>query len=273
MAADNFEYVITLLLASEGGYSDDPDDPGNWTGGKKGKGVLKGTKYGIAANSFPKLDIKNITQAQAKAIYRRQYWDAVRAGDLPHGVDYLVFDLAVNSGVVRAGLILQKALVKLGQKVTVDGHIGDRTIQAVEAVSVSALADAVCDARLAFMRSLKIWPKYKNGWTRRVAEVREIAKAMAFGRSVALLPAQQAKAQGQVAISKTAEGQAVGVATGSAALSGLSEALSTAASTIAPLADALEVAKWVFLGLTVASAGVGLWVAVRKINSPEPAVA
>jgi hypothetical protein len=77
----------------------------------------------------------------------------------------------------------------------------------------------------------------------------------------------------KVAISKTAEGQAVGIASGSAAMSGVSEALSSAASSVAPLADALEVAKWIFLGLTVAAVAVGLWAAIRKINSPEPELA
>ena len=81
-AADFHKVFVNSILPHEGGFTIDRNDPGNWTGGKVGKGKLKGTKYGIAANTYPKLDIKNLTVAQAEAIYKRDYWDAYHFGDL-----------------------------------------------------------------------------------------------------------------------------------------------------------------------------------------------
>jgi hypothetical protein len=66
-----------------------------------GKGVLKGTNFGIAASAFPNLDIPNLTRAQAMAIYREKYWTPIGGDALPAGVDLLAFDIAVNSGVAH----------------------------------------------------------------------------------------------------------------------------------------------------------------------------
>jgi hypothetical protein len=67
----SFDQAFHRLIGHEGGYSDDRRDPGNWTKGKIGAGILKGTKYGLAANTYPNLDIKNLTLAQAKEIYKK----------------------------------------------------------------------------------------------------------------------------------------------------------------------------------------------------------
>ncbi len=83
MSASNFMAVMALVLQHEGGFSADRRDPGNWTGGKVDKGTLKGTKFGIAANSFPTLDIANLTKAQAVDIYRRKYAAPIRSTPCP----------------------------------------------------------------------------------------------------------------------------------------------------------------------------------------------
>lgn len=102
MSASNFAACDKKRRKYEGGMSRDPNDPGNWTGGKVGVGSLLGTKYGIAANSYPNVDIPNLTEAQAAAIFKRDYWDKVAGDQQPVGVDLCVYDIAVNSGAGRA---------------------------------------------------------------------------------------------------------------------------------------------------------------------------
>ena len=99
---DRFPIFIDRLLSHEGGFTDDRRDPGNWTGGKVGAGLLKGTKFGIAANTYPALDIKNLTRAQAVAIYRWDFWERARCDRLPAVVAFQLLDGAVNSGIAQA---------------------------------------------------------------------------------------------------------------------------------------------------------------------------
>lgn len=80
---DNFDHCFAFTVGSEGGYTSDSADKGNWTGGAVGAGVLKGTKYGISAAEYPTLDIANLTQADAETIYRKDYWPGIRAPRCP----------------------------------------------------------------------------------------------------------------------------------------------------------------------------------------------
>ena len=97
-----FEVAVDHVLQVEGGYSDHPDDPGNWSTGRVGEGRLNGTKFGISAATYPFLDIRSLTRAQAKRIYEREYWDAIGADQLEPRLGFLAFDAAVNHGVARA---------------------------------------------------------------------------------------------------------------------------------------------------------------------------
>jgi lysozyme family protein len=173
MAASNFALCMNLILSHEGGYTNAKNDPGNWTGGKIGVGVVKGTKFGIAANTFPHIDIKNLTREQACEIYRKAYWNAIKGDELPAGVDLAVYDFGINSGTSRAIMSLQRAL-----GVADDGRIGPVTLAAAQKADPRKIIKAICDERLAFMKKLKVWPTFKNGWTRRVSETRETALAM-----------------------------------------------------------------------------------------------
>src|SRR5574337_1062858 len=92
-----FSEAFQRLLGNEGSYSDDPADPGNWTGGKVGEGELRGTKYGISAKTYPALDIAHLTAEQAQAIYYADYWMAHKLDQLPDVLRFDVFDGAVNS--------------------------------------------------------------------------------------------------------------------------------------------------------------------------------
>ena len=163
----NFDRAFELLIGHEGGYTNNPNDNGNWTGGQKGKGVLKGTKYGIAANTYPNLDIKNLTLPQAKEIYRRDFWGKVRCDDLPVQLRFQIFDMAVNSGNKRAVMLLQAALGFTGKNV--DGIFGQNTLNAVHQADGNALVLCFSAERLDFYTGLSSWVNFGKGWTRRVA--------------------------------------------------------------------------------------------------------
>lgn len=98
----NFERAFAIVVGEEGGYTCDPDDAGNWTSGVCKAGLLRGTKYGISAKSYPSLDIKNLTLEAAREIYRRDYWAPLGCDARPWGAALCVFDAGVNQGVARA---------------------------------------------------------------------------------------------------------------------------------------------------------------------------
>lgn len=93
-----FEQADAIVAGIEAGFTKIPEDPGNWTGGRPGVGVLKGTKYGIAASAYPNLDIENLTLEQARDIRKRKYWDASKCDSLPWEWALCVYDCAINQG-------------------------------------------------------------------------------------------------------------------------------------------------------------------------------
>lgn len=171
MAQSSYEAALARLLAHEGGYSNHPSDPGG------------PTKFGITIGNYRKYvkpnataaDVKAMTVAQAKPIYRARYWDAQRCDELPSGVDYAVFDYGVNSGIGRSGKVLRRVLSLPGTTST----MSDQVIVAARRADAQALVTAICDERLRFLKSLKTWPVFGKGWGRRVAEVRAASLAMA----------------------------------------------------------------------------------------------
>lgn len=157
----DFDTAFNRLVNHEGGYSDDPKDPGNWTGGRTGSGQLKGTKFGIAANTYGHLDIKNLTLEQAKSIYRTDFWDVV---DSHPAVKFQVFDFAVNSG---SGTAIRKLQAAIG--VADDGHWGPQSAATLKKMDVSDVLMLYLAERLDFMRKLPVWPTYSGGWSARIA--------------------------------------------------------------------------------------------------------
>jgi lysozyme family protein len=153
------------LIGSEGGWSIDHDDPGNWTGGRVGVGTLKGTKYGIAANTYPDLDIKALTLDDARAIYWRDWWLKLGADELPPAVAYQVWQFAVNAGIGTAKRGLQFAV-----GVAQDGQIGPITLAAVRAAPLSDVLLRFNAFVLRHYTSLSTFTTYGRGWTNRVAE-------------------------------------------------------------------------------------------------------
>jgi lysozyme family protein len=160
---DNFDLCLAFTLREEGGYTDDPADPGNWTGGAPGQGALRGTNFGISAAAYPTLDIRNLTADAAAAIYRQDYWSKLQGDALAMPVALVTFDAAVNAGVHRAATWLQQAL-----GVVADGIIGPSTLIALAAADAGAVAQEALVRRLAFLTGLPGWARFGLGWTRRV---------------------------------------------------------------------------------------------------------
>lgn len=156
---------LRRIVGHEGGFTMDPDDPGNWTGGKIGAGKLKGTKYGIAANTYPDVDIAALTLEDAVELYQQDYLRPLQADKYEDGVAYQLLDFAVNSGAGRAIRTLQSLL-----GVTVDGTVGPETLKALAARSEADVVMLLIAERLTFMTGLRNWPQHGKGWARRIAD-------------------------------------------------------------------------------------------------------
>lgn len=170
MTTQGFMKSIPLVLAHEGGYVDHPRDPG----GATNLGITINTLRAYRGRPVTKDDVKNLTRKEAEAIYRKNYWQPIKGDDLPAGLDYAMFDYAVNSGVSRAVKELQR-IVGVKQ----DGVMGVQTLAAVNARGAQDLINALCTRRLAFLKSLRTWPTFGKGWNRRVLGVRGNAMLMA----------------------------------------------------------------------------------------------
>lgn len=120
-----FARAFAAVVGVEGGFTKDPGDPGNWTGGAIGAGELRGTKWGISAAAYPTLDIAALTISAAAALYRPRYWDVIAGDALPVPIGLIAFDCAVNQGPGIAARILQQAL-----GVVADGVVGPVTVAA-----------------------------------------------------------------------------------------------------------------------------------------------
>ena len=166
MAINNWPQCFALVLKNEGGYVDNPADPG----GATNLGCTKATWEAWVGHPVTKDDIKALTPNDVMPLYKAKYWDTIKGDDLPEGVDYAVFDFAINSGPSRAAKALQSVL-----SVTVDGQIGSATLRALETANPREVATAVCEARLAFLQSLPTYGTFGKGWSRRVAEVEQTA--------------------------------------------------------------------------------------------------
>lgn len=159
----NFAASLSHVLKHEGGFVNHPNDPG----GPTNKGITLATFKRYVKRNATVTDLKNLTIDQAGIVYRKQYWDRVKGDDLPSGVDYAVFDFAVNSGPARAAKYLQAVV-----GVTQDGKIGPKTLAAVKRADPQTVIERLCDDRLAFLKRLKTWPTFGRGWSRRIEEVR-----------------------------------------------------------------------------------------------------
>lgn len=152
--SDDFARAFAAVLGHEGGYVNDPHDPGGET------------KFGISKRSYPAEDIARLTIERAQAIYRRDYWDSCRCGEMSWPVALVVFDCAVNQGQLRARRFLQLAL-----RVGVDGVLGPRTMAALVKADAVVVAAEIQAQRMLAYAALPGWGRYGLGWSRRAFAV------------------------------------------------------------------------------------------------------
>jgi lysozyme family protein len=171
---DNFDLCLALMLAHEGGYVHHEKDPGGMTN----LGVTARVWEEWLGRPVSEKEMRALTPTMVKPLYKRKYWDAVRGDELVSGVDYAVFDVAVNSGPGRAIKFLQSCV-----GVDADGGFGPRTLAAVKVAEQDPkrLIELYCAKRLEFLQSLKTFETFGKGWSRRVAEVKDKALAMVDG--------------------------------------------------------------------------------------------
>jgi lysozyme family protein len=169
MSIENWNKAFTQMLASEGGYVNHPSDPG----GRTNLGVTQRVWEEWTGNPSDEAEMRSLTPEMVEPLYKKRFWDAVRADELPSGVDYLLFDFAVNAGPGRAAKILQAAI-----GVTPDGGIGPMTLAAVAEQDPAELIEKFSQGKEAFYRSLNTFDTFGKGWLNRVAAVKVKAETM-----------------------------------------------------------------------------------------------
>ena len=172
-----FDACMPFIFKAEGGYSDTPGDPG----GPTNFGITLATLKAYEGNpNLTAQDVKNLTPATAKEIYRSNYWNRMQCGALPAGLDLEVFDFGVNAGPGEAVKALQRIV-----GVTADGSIGPITLAAIGQFKPRDLISQYSEARLAYYKGLNN-PEFEQGWTARVAQIQTAASQMLEASQVAM---------------------------------------------------------------------------------------
>ena len=149
-----FEKAVEIVLRKEGGYVNNPHDPGSET------------KFGISKRAYPHLDIMELTRDEAKEIYRKDYWEKIRADEMPSSLRLIYFDAAVNQGVPAAIKMLQETV-----GVKQDGIIGIQTMAFVNNMDSPELVFAYAMARHNRYIKNKNWDVFGRGWSWRLLEI------------------------------------------------------------------------------------------------------
>jgi lysozyme family protein len=256
---EEFPKALHAVLAHEGGWANHPKDPG----GATMKGVTQRV-YDASRDraGLPRQSVRLISKDEIHAIYKRQYWDAIKGDDLPAGVAYAVFDFAVNSGPGRAAKSLQRAL-----GLTADGMVGMATVAAANAhPDHDALIEGISRDRQRFYEALPTFRHFGRGWSRRNEEVRKRGQAWASGSvgpATVAVEGGDKKAPPQGGKARPGTGPAdaaIAVGTGSGGIAGT---LQGTREQLEPLAGTSSWVGTVVAILTIASAalviGGGLW--------------
>ena len=187
MLSAPFIRAFSVIVGEEGCYDATANDPGNWTGGALGVGLLGGTKYGIATSAyadnlaalppdvraaFPAL-VRDLTLAQAQTIYWYRYWSVLDCDALPVRLALIVFDAGVENGTERSANWLEGAL-----GVHVDGDIGSITAGAAASANEEVVMVECLAQRIAFMSGLAVWQTERLGLSRRLSGLPFQAMAM-----------------------------------------------------------------------------------------------
>ena len=159
----NWDKSFDLVIVNEGGFVDNKLDPGgatNW-------GCTQAVWERYIGHQVTVDEMKALTKEDVKPLYKRNYWDAIHGDAIPSGLDYCLFDAAINSGVSRSSKWIQEIV-----GVFADGAIGNNTVAAIAQLNPVTAINEFCDKRQAFLESLKTFLVFGKGWTKRVQEVR-----------------------------------------------------------------------------------------------------
>lgn len=168
--ADQFDRCVGVTLTQEGGFCDTPNDPG----GATNFGITLATLQQTRGTAVTADDVRTMGRDEAVEIYRAHYWLPARCGDMPAGVDLMVFDFGVNAGPHTAVKLVQRLV-----GVKDDGSVGPATLGALARADRKTLINAFARARLDYYRALPTWPSFGTGWARRVSQVEQAALLMA----------------------------------------------------------------------------------------------
>lgn len=265
---ENFDRWLQTELRYEGGFSNHPRDPGGVTL----EGIIQRVYDGFRDRSgkprqplTPQMRGTAVWQAERNAIYRKQYWDAVRGDELPAGVDIFVADSAVNSGPFQAIKWLQRAL----GSIEVDGHLGEATLAALTLCNNhDALIADMASRRLGMLHNLSTWDVFGKGWSARVSNVKAIGQKWATGSvgpepvSVHMLGGDAKAYASDVAQPYMDSGSATKTGVSSFGLAAL---INQAQEQLAPLVGTSDIVGKIFLGLTVAGVVIGIGGAVYAL--------
>jgi lysozyme family protein len=246
MAAESYPRALSRVLVYEGGKVDDFRDPG----GRTNQGVIQRvyTAYRRNKGLSPR-DVYQMDSAERDEIYRLQYWDKIKGDNLPAGVDFVVFDGAVNSGPVQATKWLQRAL-----GVSVDGMLGEATLLAArEHPDHDRLIADILERRLAFLKALRTWKTFGKGWTARLNSVRAGGQAIAMG-SVGPSPVFASGMNRKALIDDAKKGPSKAVADATAGGGFATGAISQTTEALSPVADYSSYLSTVLAVLTVIGA-------------------
>lgn len=267
MVASNFQKSYERVLVYEGGWSNHPADPG----GATYQGVIQRVYDGYRKRKgLPTRSVRHLTPDEREEIYRTQYWDEAKCRDLPAGIDFVVYDGAVNSGPAQSAKWLQRAL-----GVRADGVIGQATIGAArDHPDHDKVIASICDQRMAFLRALKTWGHFGKGWSRRVASVLKTGQAWAMG-SVGPQPDLGAEAEGGSQKAEPADVERPSVSVeqgatttiGTTSAAGAADKLQEVSTQLAPVADTLEIVKYVLAGIAVIAACLTVYAVYRNYKT------
>ena len=169
---ENFDKCLEMLLHHEGGFINHPRDPGGMTN----LGVTRHVYERWVGRKMSEQDMRDLTPEKVAPIYKNQYWDRCKCDDLASGLDWSVFDWAVNSGVGRSAKALQGII-----GATQDGGIGPMTLKLLEEHEPRELIEKMHDKRQGFYEGLKTFDSFGKGWTRRNKETKDSALELLEG--------------------------------------------------------------------------------------------
>lgn len=265
MAASNYNEALRRLLIHEGGYTNHPSDPGG------------PTNFGITIHDYRKYvkpgataaDVRAMKIEEARRIYRAKYWDAQCCDELPAGVDYAVFDYGVNSGIGRSGKVLRRCLRLPDNTSVVTGAV----IAAARHADPKALAAAICDERLRFLKSLRTWGVFGKGWGRRVAEVKTFSLALVTRGATGASTEDAAAGTDKAAAPQTGKGMMPVARTAQQGSAGAIAAAGTAAAYQAHQSGAglMRIATIAVVALLLAAGGWLFWQWRQRRQQESPA--